>query len=367
MKSDPNIMNRMMASKEMQVRSEEFKPPQSGEIGMSPRDLGRYFLSGGIWQLAHREKLDGIVLEASRAYEDVAGREANGFFVPPDVQKRALNVTTASQGGYLVSTDTLGESMIGFRHNRISVVRLGATLLDDLSGNVLIPKVAGAVAQNWLTETATVPADSTLTLESLRLTPHRLVVDVAFSRELFFQSSLSIENFLRRTIMAAVAAEEDRVSIGGSGVSGEPIGIINTTGVNSLTFGGAAVWQDAVDFEKLVANDNAELGSMGYLSSPNAREKWKVKEKVSNTAQFLWVGNEVNGLRAEATKNVPSDRMIFGNWEDLVLGHWAGMDIVVDPYSLKRTGQIEITVFVLLDVGLKHAVSFAISTDSAAQ
>jgi hypothetical protein len=75
----------------------------------------------------------------------------------------------------------------------------------------------------------------------------------------------------------------------------------------------------------------------------------------------------VNGYPAYATKQVPSDKVIFANWNDLIVADWAGIDIVVDPYSLSLNGQVRVVVTILTDVGVRHPVSFCVSTDSGAQ
>jgi hypothetical protein len=58
---------------------------------------------------------------------------------------------------------------------------------------------------------------------------------------------------------------------------------------------------------------------------------------------------------------------VFGNWNDLIVAEWAGMDVVVDPYSAKKTGQIEVTMTLWTDIGIRHGASFCISSDSGAQ
>jgi hypothetical protein len=104
------------------------------------------------------------------------------------------------------------------------------------------------------------------------------------------------------------------------------------------------------------------------------RGKWKTTTKIQNSqySDFLWGKGdgefgEVNGYKAAATLQVPDNRVIFGNFNDIILASWAGIDVVVDPYSLKRSGLIEITITNWADVGIRRAASFCASTDSGAQ
>ena len=54
--------------------------------------------------------------------------------------------------------------------------------------------------------------------------------------------------------------------------------------------------------------------------------------------------------------------LIFGNWSDALIGMWGALELVVDPYSLKKQGMIEVTSFQLCDIALRHAQSFCKAT-----
>ena len=54
--------------------------------------------------------------------------------------------------------------------------------------------------------------------------------------------------------------------------------------------------------------------------------------------------------------------IIFGNWSDALIGMWGGLELVVDPYSLKKQGMIEVTSFQMCDIALRHGESFCKAT-----
>lgn len=346
---------------------------ESSLLGMSERELTRYSLVKAMRQLANGEQLDGLEREASDATAKVIQREAKGFFIPHDIMvaKRVLQSDVSTSGGYAVDSQHLAGDMIELLRNKTLVSRLGARTLSGLVGNIAIPRVTGGATAYWLPETGAVPA-SDQAFGQLGLVPHRLVGDTAYTKELLAQTSIDIEAFVRSDLMTVLAIAKDLAAINGAGSNGEPLGIMNNTGIGTVTFGAAADWGHVVSFETNVANSNADVGQMAYLTTPNVRGKWKTTVKVTNQAVFLWGPGdtdfgEVNGYRAAATKQVPSDKVIFGNWQDLILAEWAGIDVVVDPYSLKKVGQVEITTTLWTDIGVRHAGSFCISTDSGAQ
>ncbi len=345
----------------------------SADLGMSARDLSQYSIVRAMHQIAETGRLDGIEREASEATAKIVKREARGFFIPQDImkQQRALTAGTATAGGFTVDTQHLAGDLIELLRNKTLVSRLGARTLSGLVGNIAIPRVTGGATAYWLPETGTVTATDQA-FGQLGLVPHRLVGDTAYAKELLVQSSIDVEAFVRDDLMRVLAIEKDRAAINGLGANGEPLGILNTTGIGTVTFGGAATWAKAIAFETAVANANADVGQMAYLTTPNTRGVWKAAPKVTNQAFFLWEKGdgefgEVNGYRAGATKQVPSDKVVFGNWNDLIIAEWAGIDVVVDPYSLKKAGQVEITLTLWADLGVRHPGSFCVSTDAGNQ
>jgi HK97 family phage major capsid protein len=258
-------------------------------------------------------------------------------------------------------------SMIELLRNNMAVMALGARSLSGLVGNVAIPKHTGGATAYWLDETTDVTG-SQQTFGQLGLVPHRLAAKTAYTKQLLAQASIDIEGFVREDIAKVQALAKDLAAINGSGVAGEPLGILNTTGVNSVTFSAAATWAKVVSFETEINSDNALAGSLGYLTTPAVKGTWKTAVKVSGQAIFLWEsGDMVNGYKGVTSKQVPSDKVIFGNWSDLIVADWDGVDVVVDPYSLAGTNQVQIIVTIMTDCAVRNPVSFTISSDSGAQ
>ena len=70
------------------------------------------------------------------------------------------------------------------------------------------------------------------------------------------------------------------------------------------------------------------------------------------------------GYKSFATNNVPSGTLIFGNWRDLIVGQWGALDVLVDPYTLGRSGGIRIRAMIDVEIAARHAESFAAITDA---
>jgi HK97 family phage major capsid protein len=355
------------------IRTElpELKPIEtSPEVGMSKRDLSGYSLvramNGAIGAMKG-QSWSGLEKDASEAAAKIAGRSTQGFFIPHDVmQSRALTTNVFSAAGAFVNTSAQGQSLIELYRNKMHVVALGARVLTGLQGNLAIPSQTGGATASWLSEDATITA-SAQTVGQVSLTPHRLAGATAFTYQLLAQSSQDVENFVRNDLMTVLAIEKDRAALKGSGVSGEPLGIYGTANKStSVTLAGAnsMTYANAVQFETNVALNNADMGSLGYLTSVQAKANAKLIAEINSTnSNPVWKGDMVNGYTARATNQLTTlPSVIFGNWSDLIIGDWASNEVIVDPYSLSMQGQVRIVMQQLTDVAIRHAKSFSIST-----
>ena len=63
-------------------------------------------------------------------------------------------------------------------------------------------------------------------------------------------------------------------------------------------------------------------------------------------------------LATDATNAYP---LIFGNWNDLVIGFWSEIDLLVNPYSDSAfsMGNVQLRGAMTLDIALRHPESFA--------
>lgn len=356
-------------------------------LGMNEKEVESYSLSRAIQSMIRNKgRIDGLEGEAHQAMlQRNIGIEPDGLWVPPDAllpvrvrgrQKRDLNVTTFGQGGAFVAT-TLMTPIIEIFRNRMVCNRLGTQSLAGLEGNVAIPRQTGAATAYALPESATL-TKSTQALDQILLTPHRVGAWNDYTKQLLLQSSVDVENFIRDDLMKVLAIKWDYLILQGSGQNSEPTGIMNTTGIGSVTFGGAVTWANVIQFETDLALANADAGVMAYVTTPAVRGKWKAVAKIGTTFPiFIWEkgdwgedsnDGEVNGYRAAATNQILGNQVAFGHWADVIgPALWGGYDVVVNPYSRDTDGVVRVTINTFGDIAVRHAASFAWSSDAGNQ
>jgi len=340
-------------------------------VGMSERETRQFSVFRAVRALhpnASQADRDAAAFEfeCSRAAETQYGRQAQGILIPQDVLDRAFNAggaantpTGATSGDNLVATDLLAGSFVELLRNRTTIMRLAQTM-GGLVGNVEVPKQTAGAQAYWLGE-GDDATEGTPAIGQLALSPKTVAAYTDITRRLLMQSTPDAEGIVRRDLVAAISQAIDYAGYYGSGASNQPRGIKNYTGINGKDFSATQpTYAELVDMESKIAADNADVNSMAYVLNATGRGALKTTQKFSGTngAPVWEPGNTVNGYRAEVTNQIADGDYFFGNFADLIVGLWGGLDLTVDPYSLSKSGGTRIVVFQDVDFVLRRLESF---------
>lgn len=346
-------------------------PIDSGnEIGLTEKESQRFSLVKAVRALANptdrRAQEDAkFEFECSNAASQAEGKTSQGVMMPADVLRNWTRDLNTGDDSSLVAEDYKGGSFIDVLRNSSSVMAAGATLLNGLQGNVVIPrKTAGSTAAFLATEGAAA-GESEFTSDSVTMTPKVVGAFSDVTRLLLGQSALSVENLIRDDLMKGIATAIDTGALLGSGTNGNPRGIRNTTGINTSTFAAATpTWAEIVAMESAISGDNALFGTLRYICRPSEFGTMKVTSKDTGSGQFIVSpDNSVNGYEVIRSNQVTAGDFYFGNFADLLVGFFGSLDINVDPYSLSSTGSVRIVALQNCDTAVRHPESFILSND----
>ena len=84
----------------------------------------------------------------------------------------------------------------------------------------------------------------------------------------------------------------------------------------------------------------------------------KTTAKDSGSGLFVAENGMVNGYPVVVSNQITANNYVFGNFNDLLIGFFGGLDITVDPYSNSTSGTVRIVALQSVDVAVRHAVSF---------
>jgi HK97 family phage major capsid protein/HK97 family phage prohead protease len=358
--------------------------PLAADVKLNEREVKQYSYVRAIAAAIARaegQSVSGIEAELSQELErqlPANAKRHGGIYVPMRLQAERAAISealwnTSTKGSSTVFTEA-GE-FIDLLRNQTVAIELGARLMAGLSSPVSFPKQTGAATAYWMPENdGTNVTASNATLGSVSLTPKTLQATTAFSRQLMAQSSIDVEQFVRNDLAAQHALAWDRAVLHGSGSNNEPTGIYAAGSVNSIAMGGTPTYGKLIDMVTEVLTDNALMGSLAFATTPGMAGKLAQTVIAASTdSRMIWTGplndGQLVGYRAVATNQVlatlgsGSDHgVIFGDFTSVMIGTWGALEIVVDPYALKKQGMVEVTSFQLADIALRHPQSFCKAT-----
>lgn len=322
-------------------------------------------------------------LRGALADTGASSTSPTGFGIPTMVmehmngkfEKRAQSAGTNSAGGYAIQTD-IGAVIEPLYPNPV-VSQMGATMFDNLIGNVSFPKDGNLFSFAFKAENAA--ADETSkTFTNVTLSPKRLAGEAYISRRLLLQEkSQQMQAYLQNEFLQGLAVAVDSAALNGSGATDNPTGILNTSGISNIIMGANGAvpsWEQILRFAKTLDQSDALKGNLGYLTTPEMKSilMSTLKNATYGTTGYIWeTNNQMAGYKAETSSTVPQGltigsssyghAMIFGNWADLLIGKWGGTFVLVDGITKASTSQVKIYAELQMDIAVRRTQSFCIS------
>lgn len=291
------------------------------------------FIQGAI--SGHMDGFEAEMADAGAEEYRRLGLRQYGHVIPSNLLRAAAgqNVGTAGDGGNLaITTQRYLEDV----KEKLTVAKMGATVLNDLVGNVDLPYVGGITA-TFLAEAAS-SAVKKATVGKATLTPRGCRASMVTTRDIMKQTSVDVERVLMDRLSDAAAACLDK----------EALAQI-VSAATQPTGGTSLSWANIVAMETTVNTANANRGSMGYLLPTASWGAAKSTLKASGVAGYILEDNEINGYKADFSNQFAANTPVFGNFADVYLGNWGGIDILVDPYTLGDSGEIKLQLFYYAD------------------
>ena len=373
-----------------------FNPNATDAIGLTEEETREFSLVKLINARANpnsAQATEGAAMElkACAAAEEKmsnghASMSAQGVFLPAEVyggnqihrsmvqhrlakalgkQVRDLNITVGSAGGFGVATDL--QSMIEILRNSMALDAAGVTVIPGLTGDVAFPKHTGAGTGYWISPEGGAPLESQQTLGQITGTPRTMGAYTDFTRQLMHQASFGVENFVRNDLSAVLGLLLDLAGLYGSGVSGQPVGLDNTTNVGSVAHStnNNPTWTEITEMRSAVNSANANVvSSAASITESNMVGTLMSTAKDAGSGLFLMNSDTdtLMGRPVIESNQVTDGDIWYGHWANLLLLMWGVMDILVDPFTASTTGTTRVVALQSADWIVRYPESFVKAT-----
>ena len=298
-----------------------------------------------IRDISNNKQLDNAsqaVINAGAEEMRKAGLSYGGQIQLPVAELRANEVTVSSEGeGEDVVETTFTNILEPLRAKNV-LVQAGAKFMSGLVGDVQIP-IMNPSQVGWAGEIEEA-ADANVTFDNVKLSPKRLTAYVDISKQFLAQDSLDAEAMIKNDLLNAINTKIESTILGTeAGTATKPAGLF----VGDLT--GITTFADVCTLESVVDDSNV-MGECAYIVSNKAKANLRNMAKSTKSTELVMEHGEIDGTPVYNTSNVGEQfGVAYGDWSNLVIGQWGGIDLTVDPFSQATKGCVRVTVNFYVD------------------
>ena len=314
----------------------------------------QFSLLKAINDIANNRSLDAVsqaVINAGADEMRSAGQSFSGQIQLPVESRAAVTVTNEHDDVIEVQ---FADLLTPLRAKNV-LVAAGAKYMSGLIGDVQVP-IMGAGNVTWEGEVASAQ-EAGYTFTSKKLQPKRLTAYVDISKQFLVQDSIGAEQAIRADIVAAINSKLESTILGSAqGSTTTPAGIFYGQSPKTIT-----TFKDICDLEASIEDANV-IGECKYVMSNKAKAALRNMPKSSKSTQLVMENGEVDGTPVLNTSNVEAQNIAYGDWNNLAIGQWGSIDLVVDPYTLAKDGQVRIVINAFFDAVTLRPEAFAFGT-----
>jgi HK97 family phage major capsid protein len=357
------------------------QPTAASTLGLSARETERFSLFRAIRALRYGGQRPKFLeeaayeLECSNAVGKKLGRELTSSILIPgevlqrplgDAASRAMATQPGSKGGYMVNVQNMG--FIDILRNRSVSMSMGARVLSGLQGNLTFPRQTGKVSVTWQAGEGTSVTAADQALGQLSMTPKTCIAITDVSEQLLAQATPSAEAFVMADLANDVAIDGvDAAVINGTG-GAQPMGIKNTTGVTTGQDAATATYAKILAFVSTAGGANAIRGNPGWVTNTAGAARLMQVQRFTSTDTPVWQGNMLNGslvgFNAMSSEQLASGNLIFGSWDEVVIGEWGVLELSTDNGGTRfNQAQVGIRAMWMVDVLVRYPQAFVVSTN----
>lgn len=331
-------------------------------------DARQYSIARVVRQVLDRDFVDGLEgevhAECKRIYGEAHLPPRGGVYVPMSFGTRDLTVATPSAGGYMAGAAGPVPTIAAGLRARSYVITAGAQVMPMAPASTSVPTAAGASASWQANETTTI-SPSAVTFTTAAVAPKLVSCNVVVSRRLLLNSP-AIDAFLIAEIGRALAQAIDAAALNGSGSSGQPLGIVGTSGVATFT-GTSLNTAGVVNAERDVIDAGGVFnpGALAFFTTGAVGETLKARLRTGNGSRYVadYEGGRyrIGPHPLYESANMPASTILYGDFSSCVICEWQTLSLLVNPYK-SVAGNVEIGVWGACDIAVTHPESFSVAT-----
>ena len=247
-----------------------------------------------------------------------------------------------------------GQSFVGNFRPQTVAEKLGATYFRNATGNIVIPVQNDNIDPQELNELADVDLTN-VGFSQVSIAPQRVAAGTSFSKQLLAQTSDDLERFIMADLNREMGIKMDK----------HIVNVLEAGLTYTDDSAGAYSGTSAPDFAELAAMmemdlraANVDPATAKFLLDPASLRQFK--RAALDAGSGMFAGNDTNiyGYGVVTTNQTTAGNVVLGDFRDLVVAEWGGLDIIVDPYTGAQKNEVKIVANSHLGAAVRRPGAF---------
>jgi HK97 family phage major capsid protein len=250
----------------------------------------------------------------------------------------------------MIGTELRDDLFVDYIGNRLGVK--GFESITGLKQNITIPVQTTTSTPKGKKLNQAAEA-STINVVPKTLSPKRITTYIDIGKDLILQGVPSAEAKVINDLTKSLACATDIALFRGYAIDSDTKikGVLETDGLNTVTIAdmSKATWADMVKFAAHVEGKDYSGSSPAWVGSASDKGNFKCISKDAGSGRFILEDNQIDGYAYNVDGNAAAGELVFGYWNALTLAQWAGLEILIDPYTLGTKGMLRIVGSIYVD------------------
>ena len=281
-------------------------------------------------------------------------------------ENKDMSAGTDALGGFIVPAQVLTDQIIPLLQARVIAFGLGVEQLTGLTGSpVPFTKDTAASTAYWVGESPSAGVTaSDGAFGQLEMRPRTLAATCKMSNRLIRMSVPAADKYMQAKLQKDISLALDLSVFSGSGVSNQPRGILQTTGINTISSATAAsastTYNNLIDMMSEVDQDNALFGNLAWAMHPVvAREFQQMLDPTDGSqpkSRRLFDSQPINqnllGYKFATSTQLTTNTLLFGDFSQCTVGFWTGMEMKISDVAGTNLDRLQTQVLIAMDVDI---------------
>lgn len=285
------------------------------------------------------------------------------------MQTREL-ADAAATGAGLVAQENLPDLFVDYVRSKIGVK--SATFLTGLTGApVTIPAMTTDTTVAWVygstnhTDANTDVSETTPVIGNIELNPHKMGGYTVVGKDLLLMGKPDATGIVMRSLMAKVARLLGTTMLKGNASNPAITGLATATGVqtNVIATIASATWANMLGFAAKVEGLEVD-GELEFVMGAADKATFKSIAKGQYGSGFLCEDDRIDGHLVHVDGSLSSGDIFFGDFSNIIVGQWGGIELTLDPFRHARSGMVEVIVQLVCDIAVRRPNTFVKRTAS---